>query len=98
MSKKFLFSFLLIFSMFLVGCTTDSNQPESQPSQLEQKQGDTEVTGKIGGSEGSYFIQVSGLAPTMIDSYAVDLSQYVGQTLTVVGQYSGDTLFVGEVR
>ena len=33
-----------------------------------------------------------------IDSYGYDLSNFVGKKVEVEGQYSGDTLFVGEIR
>ena len=83
-----------------MGCTAGKsvNAPASNTGGVEQKQGNTIITGKISGSTGAYFIQESGKNPQGIDSYAIDLSQYVGQTVTITGQYSGDTLFVGEVK
>lgn len=100
MSKTILFLSLLFSSIFLMGCTlTDTTKPTSAPTGgVEQKQGDTIITGKISGTAGAYFIQESGKNPQSIDSYSVDLGQYVGQVATITGQYSGDTLFVGEVK
>ena len=31
-------------------------------------------------------------------SYAVDFEQYLDAEVTVIGQYSGDTLFVGQIQ
>lgn len=33
-----------------------------------------------------------------VDSYSLDLADYVGQKVTVVGQYSGDELFVTKIN
>lgn len=99
MSNKTFLSFLLISAVFLTGCTsTSTTSPEESTSQVQQKQGDTTITGKLSGSENAYFIQESGKTPIMIDSYSLDFGQYVGQVVTIVGQYSGDTLFVSEIR
>ncbi len=59
------------------------------------------ITTKMGtiSSDGSrFYLTEAGMAPQEIDSMMVDLSAYVGQTVTVSGQYSGDTLFVGSVE
>lgn len=88
---------MLISSALLMGCTnTSTTTPTS--SGIEQKQGDTTIAGTLTGGEGAFFIQVSGQQPQMVDSYSLDLSSYVGQTVTITGQYSGSTLFVGEIQ
>lgn len=63
-----------------------------------EKSGTTTKVGKITGSDGKFYLQEAGQVAKEIDSYAVDLSVYVGKTVTVSGQYSGDTLFVGSVK
>lgn len=65
---------------------------------VEEKKGDTSMTGVISASGDTYLITAPGKAPKGLDSYAVDLKQYVGKTVTVTGQYSGDTLFVSKVE
>ncbi len=65
---------------------------------LEAKQGDTTLTGVITQQGEQFFITVPGQQPAAIDSYSVDLAQYKGQEVTVMGQYSGNTLFVGQVQ
>ena len=63
-----------------------------------EKSGTTTKVGKITGSDGKFYLQEAGQVAKEIESYVVDLSAYVGQTVTVSGQYSGDTLFVGSVK
>lgn len=63
-----------------------------------QKVGTTTKTGKISNSGGVFYLQEAGQTPKEIDSYAIDLTEYVGQTVTASGQYSGDTLFVGSIE
>jgi hypothetical protein len=63
-----------------------------------EKSGTTTKFGTISSSGGRFYLQEAGQNPLEIDSYVVELSEYVGQTITVSGQYSGDTLFVGSVE
>jgi len=63
-----------------------------------EKRGDTTKTGNITASGGRFFLTEAGSSPKEIESYALDLADYVGQTVTVTGQYSGDTLFVGSIQ
>jgi hypothetical protein len=73
--------------------------PQTQPgTATTQKQGTTSKTGVITQAGGSFFIAAPGATPELIDSYSVDLAQYVGQSVTITGQFSGDTLFVGTVE
>lgn len=62
------------------------------------KAGTTTRTGLLTTAAGKFYLQEAGQSPKEIDSYVVELSDYVGQTVTVSGQYSGDTLFVGSVE
>jgi len=63
-----------------------------------QKSGITTKTGKITNTAGKFYLQEASQTPNEIDSYAVDLGEYVNKTVTVSGQYSGDTLFVGSIE
>lgn len=69
-------------------------QQESQS--LEEKSGFTTLTGTLVMSGATGQIQTS-TGPVAVESLAVDLNEYNGQTITVTGKYSGDTLFVSEV-
>lgn len=92
-------------SVLFAGCTQKekTTTPSVNPAQTEtgsvKKVGDTRKTGLITTAGGKYYLKVSSTNTTEeIDSYGVDLSAYVNQTVTVVGQYSGDTLFVGSIE
>jgi hypothetical protein len=102
-SKFLLIGLVITASVSFAACmpsadvsNTDTND-DSAPGAI-QKQGDTQKVGMITEINGVYYINQAGQVPEMIESLAVDLSQYVGQEVTVVGQYSGDTLFVGSVE
>ena len=62
------------------------------------KIGETSKTGVISQAGDKFFITETGSSPEEIDSYQIDLSQYVGRNVNITGQYSGETLFVGSVR
>ena len=72
--------------------------PSVTANPAAQKQGDTTKTGVISASGGVYFLTETGASPKMIDSYSIDFADYVGQTVTVTCQYSGDTLFVSRIK
>ena len=83
----------------LSGCTSKStSQPTTNVPAAEQKAGTTTKTGVVSSASGKYYLTVNGKQPEEIDSYSIDLSSYVGQTITIEGQYSGNTLFVGAVK
>jgi len=103
MKRIFFLSALLVFAgLFFSGCAKQSqlNRSSNQvTSSVKQKKvGDTVKTGKISQMNDKYFITPVSGQPEEIDSYNVKLQQYVGKTITVVGQYSGDTLFVGKIK
>ena len=104
MLKTFSLSLIVLLAgIFLTGClpkhklTNNPNQTTTTVTK-QKKVGNTTLTGKITKAGDKYFITVSGKQPQDLDSYSVDLSQYVGKTVTVTGQYSGDTLFVGKIK
>lgn len=108
MRKTFFLQALVIIGagMFLSACiggsststgTTESGSTTVGAPAANQKSGDTIKTGIITEAGSSFFLTEPGDTPRVIESYSVDLSQYVGQTVTVTGQYSGDTLFIGKV-
>ncbi|MGD9129693.1 MAG: hypothetical protein PVJ09_04365 [Candidatus Woesebacteria bacterium] len=101
----FIFTMLVLMSMSLSACTKSApdssggagSEQGSAPAASEKK-GDTSKTGRIGGAEGNYFLTEADQSIVQIKSYSIDLGQYVGQTVTITGQYSGDELFVGKVE
>ena len=107
--KATLLAVVLGTSLVLAGCTATQptaapagtvNQAgdQDQPNAAEKKVGDTVMTGTISQVGEKNFITVAGQTPKEIESYLVQLSEYVGKTVTITGQYSGDTLFVGKIE
>ncbi len=103
MKKMSYFLILLVSGFIFTGClsssapteqtTIDNNVPAA-----DQKSGNTTKTGTISSAGGKYFLSEPGQPPREIESYSISLSEYVGKTVTVTGQYSGDTLFVGKIQ
>jgi PBP1b-binding outer membrane lipoprotein LpoB len=97
--RGLLFTSILLSAVFLSGCNQPTpNTTTTDTPAAEQKVGTTTKTGTITQTSGRFFLQEAGQQPEEIESYSVDLSGYVGQTVTVTGQFSGNTLFVGEVQ
>lgn len=96
--KKIIIILLTIVALIGLGMFALSKLKSTQtPPTASQKVGTTTKTGVISTSNGVFYLQELGQTPKEIDSYTVELSDYVGETVTVSGQYSGDTLFVGNV-
>lgn len=101
MKKLLLAGVVLVAGVAFAGCGQQQNGTTTQAQQRAtetEKVGDTTKTGVISFTNGRYFLAETGQTPKEIDSYAVDLSAYVGKKVTVTGQYSGDTLFVGSIE
>jgi hypothetical protein len=101
--KKLFFSTVLIVcaTVFLSGCMDKSaTQTGTSDTKLNaaDKVGETTKVGVISKIGEKFYLQEAGQEPKEVESYSVDLSQYVGQNVTVAGQYSGDTLFIGRVE
>ena len=95
---------LIMTSVLLAGCAssgptaaTSSNTGASTNAAAATKVGTTTKTGMVKKVGKTFILQV-GNQSIGVDSYNVDLSQYAGQTVTVSGEYSGDTLFVSKVE
>lgn len=88
----------VVFSACTNSTTTPTDSGSSQVPAADQKVGDTSKTGTISQSGSTFFINVTGQEPEIIESYAVELTDYVGKNVTITGQYSGDTLFVGSIE
>lgn len=97
--KKMIIIFLTIAVLVGLGMLAFSKLKSTPtPPTTNQKVGTTTKTGIISSSGGVFYLQEAGQTPKEIDSYTVELSDHVGQSVTVSGQYSGDTLFVGSVE
>lgn len=99
---------IIIAGMVLAACgpTTSTNTTTESTTKTSgagapaanQKSGDTTKTGVLSEAGGKFLLQEPGSTPQIVESYAVELKEYVGQTVTVTGQYSGDTLFIGKIE
>jgi hypothetical protein len=107
MQKKTLITLTTIVGAALVfaGCAkNNSSSATSSPASAngaaaaDQKTGTTSRTGKVIKVGEKYFLEKPGTESLEIDSYTLDLANYMGKTVTVTGQYSGNTLFVGSIQ
>lgn len=100
MSIKLLGGIVLVSMLTLAGCSSSSSSAPATGAApaAQQKTGQTTKTGKILQTGEKFFLEERGKSPVELDSYSVELSTYAGKTVTVTGQYSGDTLFVSEVK
>lgn len=97
--KKVIIIFLTVAVLIGLGMAALAKVKNTQvPPTTNQKVGTTTKTGVISNNNNIFYLQETGQTPKEIDSYTVDLSEYVGQSVTVSGQYSGDTLFVGTIE
>ncbi len=103
--KNIALTIVLMSVLVLTGCQAKTSLPATSTTQESfgaenagSKTGNTTKKGTVTGQDGQYFLQVAGEQPIGIDSYAIDLDTYVGKTVTVTGQYSGNTLFVGNIQ
>jgi len=82
----------LVISLLLGGCAVSTPTNVSfETSPVQSIQG---VVSESGGK----FLILSGKKSIEITSRKLDLKQYVGQQVTVTGEYSGTTLYVDEVK
>lgn len=99
-------SLIFVSGFIFSACSASNNVSNPTSNQnnsgavvpADQKSGNTTKTGTISEISGKYYLQQPGGIPEQIESLSVDLGMYVGQTVTVTGQFSGDTLFVGSVE
>ncbi len=92
---------LVIFSIVVTGCTqkdVDSSFKITDGASLEEKSGEFSLTGKISKPGDQYLITQASGEVQELESYTVKLENYVGKTATVVGEFSGNTLFITEIK
>jgi len=89
---------IVFLSVLLSGCSILQSPVATPAGSADQKQGDTQLTGVISATSSGFLLTTDTLT-IAIDSYALDLSAYLDQgPVTVTGQYSGDTLFIGSIE
>ena len=104
MKKSLSILLIILFSAVLFSACTGDKKAETVKTNTtgapaaEQKSGTTTKVGTITSAGGKFFLTEAGQTPKEIESYSVNLGDYAGKTVTVTGQYSGDTLFVGSIK
>lgn len=101
--SKYLTLSLVVLSctaVLLSGCAVGQQETTGQTpaANLEDKNTEIEVSGVVSGSGENFFITDGSGKVHSVDSYSIEFANLVGTTVTVSGQYSGDTLFVSELR
>lgn len=93
---------IVLSGVVLAGCSSQpsSSTEKTTPSESSSttKVGDTVVTGSISKVGTKYYVTQPDGKKQELDSYAVDLEAYVGKSVKITGQFSGDTLFAGKVE
>jgi hypothetical protein len=93
MKKNIVVFGLIIGGVLLGGCSLAVPTEYDESQVLEN----TTLSGVLVFESGVAVLQQGGEI-TELDSYNVDLQNYNGKTVTVTGQYSGETLFVDEIK
>lgn len=90
---------VVVTGILLTACQaqpTNVNDIANSPAPA-QKTGDTTKSGKVVQNNNRFYLQTTGQLQE-IDSYSVTLADYVGQSVSATGQFSGDTLFVAKIQ
>ena len=99
MSK--LIIYLVVIFVGLVGFSACSGPQSSSPTlPAAEKTGETQLSGMLFvQSERIYLKDIDEKPQETIEvgSYSVDLKSFSGKKVQVVGQYSGDTLFISKI-
>ncbi len=77
---------------------TKTNDVLKQGASIEDKQGKISATGTLVRRDNTYYVESNSKAPIAVDSNEMSLHAFEGEMVTVTGQYSGDTLFVGKIQ
>lgn len=89
---------LLVSSVLFSGCIqSNNNSDSSELNSFEQKNTTITITGKLTKSGNLYLVTDSAGVAHDVETYSVDFDSRLGETVTVSGQYSGNTLFVSQI-
>ncbi len=76
----------------MAGCVVDSGMK----NEISEQKIDETLTGTLVSQDGLVLLQHDG-GSTLLESYSIDFDKYQNNLVTVVGQYSGDTLYVDKI-
>ena len=101
MKRIFFYSSIFLMVTLLSGCRVQENISNTS-TDLKlidnlPKSGDTTIVGKLDDRGGTFVLVEKAGIETDVDSYKFNMADYAGKNVIVTGQYSGDTLFAGEV-
>lgn len=91
--RKILASALLLATSLLFGACLIA-----KPADIKTESPDVTYSGTITQAGTVFTITTADRQTIQLDSRQVDLSKYVGRSVTVIGQYSGTTLFVSRIE
>ena len=86
-------SFVLISSFIFSSCNSSSKS-----EQYLEKNQEIVLTGRITKSGSGYILTTSSGKIQELESYTIEFANYINQTKTVTGEFSGNTLFVTQVE
>lgn len=85
-------AFIFCTGVVLGGCSL-----VAQPADVTTETPTKVLSGEITGSKGAYYLRENGGVSTAIESRKIDFANYLGQKVSVTGEFSGTTLFVDKV-
>ena len=100
--KATIVGIILLVLVGLGGAGWYMTTQQKQVSQVEQGPTIVTMVGKLTkavppGDDYTHLLLATGRS-IKLNSYAVELASYEGKTVTVVGEYSGNTLFVDSIE
>lgn len=104
MTKKYVqISLVILMAVFFSGCSllpkvNQDVEQEVQMNGLEEKNQVFEISGTVSQTPTGYIVTTPAGKITAIESYSVDFASFVGSSVTLSGEYSGDTFFVTKVE
>jgi hypothetical protein len=99
MKQTFVFLTILTCATLVLSACTKNATPSTvaSPAPSAEKSGVTILQGTLQ-VQGKTAILKSGAKTVALESYDVSFAPYDGKAVTVTGKYSGDTLFVSEIK
>lgn len=102
LGKYTLLALLAGTGLMFGGCGRVNSGEDGLPLQGALKEGQAEektiLVGKLQAKVADGYLLLSSEGVRKIDSTKIDLEEWLDQQITVIGQYSGEILYVDEIR
>ena len=98
LGKHTLLALLAGTGLMLGGCGTQQSALEEKGEEKSLKEHNVVLVGKLQAKVADGYLLLTSEGVFKIDSNKVKLEEWLDQQITVEGQYSGDILFVDEIR